>query len=164
MKKTDDDRRYADAASSIYTVCIMLVPALAFLGAVIVSELIYEEASGVAVTSVALFSFLLTGLSYALAILSKLVAKVFRHLEASDLLDEQVNDVVLATNFYDQTEGNITKRMIERMVEIPTSTGEAFCPSCELQISITETQCPRCRANFLEGSPWAPIPKSYSKN
>ena len=164
MKKTEDDRRFANSANSIYTVCIMLVPALAFLGAVIVSELIYEEASRIAVLSVALFSLLLCGLSYALAILSKLVAKVFRHLEESDLLDEQIDQVVSTTEFYDQSKGNITKAMIERMVEKPSSISEAICPLCELRISIADTQCPRCRANFLEGSPLAPIPKSYSEN
>lgn len=159
-----NDRRFADAANSIYTACIMLVPVLAFLGAVIVSELYYEDASGVAIISVALFSLLLSGLSYALAILSKLVTKIFHQLEDANFVQNQIVDVVSTANVYEQADSNITQAMIDRMVERPSNQLDAICPSCELQITISETQCPRCRANFLEGSPWAPIPKSYSEN
>ena len=158
-KKVFDDHRYADTADTVYRVFIALVPVLVFLGMVLVAELVSEQTSMVVVVCAGLFALLLSALSYAMAVLSKLVARVFGRMEEADFFADLSNDAPKAT----PEDHSLTHAWVEKAHALSGGTYDATCPSCELDIHMTDTHCPRCRASFLEGSPWAPIPKNAEK-
>lgn len=155
-QKVFDDHRYADTANTVYRVFIVLVPVLVFLGMVLVADLINEQASTVTVVCAGLFAMLMSALSYAMAVLSKLVARVFGRMEEADFFDDLSNDAATVT----QVPSSLTQAWVEKAHTLADSTHDATCPSCELDIHITDTHCPRCRASFSEGSTWGPIPKT----
>jgi len=81
----------------VYRAFIVLVPVLVFLGMVLVAELVNENASMVIVVCAGLFALLLSALSYAMAVLSKLVARVFGRMEEADFFADLSNDVPAVT-------------------------------------------------------------------
>jgi hypothetical protein len=140
-------------------VFIALVPVLVFLGMVLLAELVSEQASPVVVVCAGLFALLLSALSYAMAVLSKLVARVFGRMEEADFFADLSNDAPKAT----PEDHSLTHAWVEKAHALGGGAHDATCPSCELDIHMTDTHCPRCRASFLEGSPWALIPKNADK-
>ena len=93
---------------------------------------------------------------YAVASMSKLIAKMLAHIADVVLADEGL-DVhtleLLKAKQSDDALPNITPATAH-------SQRDAICPSCELEINMSDDHCPRCRAIFAEESPWAPIPKT----
>ena len=157
-KKAFDDHRFADTADKVYSVFTVLVPVLVFVGLVLVAVLVDEQINTLIVVCAGLLVALLSALSYAMAILSKLVSKVFRRMEEADFFDAAWDEGLHQNST--QVQASVTSVWVERAHTLGDVTHDATCPSCELEINMTDMQCPRCRASFLEGSPWAPIPKS----
>ena len=158
-QKVFDDHRYADTANTVYRVFIVLVPVLLFVGMVLVAALVNEQASVVIVVCAGVFALLLSALSYAMAVLSKLVARVFGRMEEADFFADLSNEAPAVA----PEDHSLTHAWVEKAHALSGGSHNATCPSCELDIHMTDTHCPRCRASFLEGSPWVPIPKSAEK-
>lgn len=158
-QQATDDHRYADTANTVYNVFIWLLPLLALVGMVWVSQLISEGVSSVMAVCAAMLVLLFCTLTYAMAILSKLISKVFRRMEEADLFQDPSTEVTSDTRIT-SVDGDLMHVWVAHAHTHTSTTHDAVCPSCELDIHMADTQCPRCRASFLEGSPWAPIPKN----
>lgn len=158
-KKVFEDHRYAETANTVYRVFVVLVPFLVFVGMVLVAELLHEKTNIVIVVCTGLCALLLSALGYAMAVLAKLVARVFSRMEEADFFADLTNDSQMGA----QTVNSVTHAWVEKAHALGKSASDATCPSCELDLHMTDAQCPRCRASFLEGSQWAPIPKRAEK-
>lgn len=156
-----DEQRLISTANKIYSITTMLTPVMVMLGVVMTADLIDTGASSLVVICVALFSLVFSIAMYAVAVMSKLVAKLLTHIADVVLAQQDITtDETQATK--SSSPQSVTDLVIER-ISVEMSHGhDAICPSCELEINRYDTHCPRCRATFAEGSPWAPIPKSMN--
>lgn len=151
-----DQNLLLEAAAKIHNVSLLLIPVLAFLGFVVSVELVESGASSTVIACVAVFAAVMCLVLYAVASMSKLNAKMLAHIA----------DVVLADESLDVHALKLlkTKQRNDGLTNIKPATvhieHDAICPSCELEINMSDDHCPRCRAIFAEGSPWAPMPKT----
>ncbi len=152
-----DEQQIINAANKIYGVTTLLVPVIVVLGIVITADLIDTGASTLVVICTALFSIIFSIALYALAVMSKLVAKLLGHIADAVLAQQEIRPSDATATSEEVQE--LTDLLIERISVEIDHAHDAICPSCELEINRHATHCPRCRAIFAEGSPWAPIPK-----
>lgn len=153
-----DEERLISIANKIYGVTTLLVPVMVMLGVVVTANLIDTGASALMIICAALFSLVISVAMYSMAVMSKLVAKLLTHIADVVLAQQEINANTAHTPTDIDSRGP-TNVVIERLSMEINTNHDAICPSCELEINRSDTHCPRCRAVFLEGSPWAPIPK-----
>lgn len=155
-KITKSDESYLLAiAGKIHSISFLLMPVLVFLGFVVSVELVELGASSTVIACVVVFIFVICLVLYAIASMSKLVAKMLAHIADIVLADEGLDVHALELLTVKQKEDVLTNVKFAAVhVE-----HDAICPSCELEINMNADHCPRCRAVFAEGSPWAPMPK-----
>ena len=150
-----DQSLILETAGKIHSISLLLIPVLVFLGFVVLVELVESGANSTVIACVAVFAAVMCLVLYAVASMSKLNAKMLAHIA----------DVVLADEGLDEHALKLlkAKQSSDALINIKSVTThlqhDAICPSCELEINMGDDHCPRCRAIFAEGSPWAPIPK-----
>jgi len=151
-----DEALLLELAEKIHNISLLFMPVLAFLGFVVSIELLESGVSSTVIACVAAFAAVMCLVLYAIAAMSKLIAKMLAHIADVVLADERLD--VHALNLLE------TKQSYFALAKMKSSEThiqhDAICPSCELEINMNDDHCPKCRAIFAEGSPWAPIPKS----
>lgn len=153
-----DEHRLVSTANKIYNISTFLVPAMVMLGVVATAKMVDAGADPIVIACVALFSVVITLSMYAVAVMSKLVAKLLAHITEVILAEVQDTDAQ-ATLMAASDMKDLTELVIERMSMKKQASHDAVCPSCGLDIDMDVSHCPRCRATFSEGSPFSPIPK-----
>ena len=151
-----DQSLLLETAGKIHNISLLLIPVLAFLGFVASVELVESGASSTVIACVVAFAAVMCLVLYAVASMSKLIAKMLAHIADVVLADEGLDVHALAL-LKAKPSGDALSPI---KPAITPMQHDAICPSCELEINMSDDHCPRCRAIFAEGSPWAPMPKT----